>query len=452
MFSDGENILDAELPAVKQQNSLSVRDLVTPPEEEEYTGPKPYRPPLTADAAGPAEGPPLSVLKNIQRKAQPLATKFDQRKVGNVAFISYHGHVGSTLLMDALNRAYGMRSVGELFSSAEDSADDEYAEVASSNRKTAPHMSDVELRYRIKSRLKHKRGMVLSVRMKDAWMHGLSVAELLTALYEQGSITHVIFTHRNPLRARITEDMTGKYYSQLSHENDCEDLRYMFEISRKKALEMVLSQYQGFEEAIAVQGVAQLGLTYERDILPDINIALEKVVDFIGLQFTTNIEYRPHYHCPLSMLLYNYKELACVFRDSPLEYVINESEHDDGSFEDAMNAVKTYLVWDGMVAGTQKSLTYMNKCNYSPDAQVLAEYTMPWKRTEQRCGHGGHTNKCVGYGKVREYMCSKLLEINNGECNTLTYTNGECYLHDNRKEDYWTGDCTGKNSYLAVVN
>ena len=58
---------------------------------------------------------------------------------------------------------------------------------------------------------------------------------------------------------------------------------------------------------------------------------------------------------------------------------------------------------------------------------------------------------CRGYGKTKDFICGHLLRLAAGECSVLTYANGECYLHDDSMDDYWTGDCSPM-SYWAHAN
>jgi hypothetical protein len=78
----------------------------------------------------------------------------------------------------------------------------------------------------------------------------------------------------------------------------------------------------------------------------------------------------------------------------------------------------------------------------------------PIEKKLTRCGHGGHTDICRGMGKLREYDCIQIMKLTQEQkdkgCNLMTYTNGECYLHDTKQTDYWEGDCVNRYSYSAA--
>jgi hypothetical protein len=56
-------------------------------------------------------------------------------------------------------------------------------------------------------------------------------------------------------------------------------------------------------------------------------------------------------------------------------------------------------------------------------------------------------------GPMKEITCTQLLKLtsHSNSCNVMTFTNGECYLHDSALEDYWEGDCLYKDSYVGYL-
>jgi len=62
--------------------------------------------------------------------------------------------------------------------------------------------------------------------------------------------------------------------------------------------------------------------------------------------------------------------------------------------------------------------------------------------SQDRGGNGGHGGACVGRGALSFGLCKQKL-ADSHECSALTYKNGECYLHDRRREDHWSDRVDG---------
>ena len=70
-----------------------------------------------------------------------------------------------------------------------------------------------------------------------------------------------------------------------------------------------------------------------------------------------------------------------------------------------------------------------------------------------RSGFGGHSERCRGLGGMHLNDCRKhLLEsVRSGTaCDTLSYKDGQCYLHSSKANDFWEGSSPGhKTQHLS---
>mmetsp|Transcript_19826 Transcript_19826/g.28513 ORF Transcript_19826/g.28513 Transcript_19826/m.28513 type:complete len:201 (-) Transcript_19826:150-752(-) len=190
------------------------------------------------------------------------------------------------------------------------------------------------------------------------------------------------------------------------------------------------------------------------DMRRDIAIALEEVVDFLwptgsaALPSMRFVRQMPHSECELSVVLYNYNELECIFKSTPLRWIIYEREKIAG-FEDVMTTGDEFVVWAEDAKNTNDDIMNPSKCRVSVDHGMLEKYMMKVTKSMSRCGHGGHTEKCRGYGLMKDYMCTQLLKLSRYSCDSMTYSSGECYLHDETMSDFWDGDCNNELDYWA---
>jgi hypothetical protein len=115
-----------------------------------------------------------------------------------------------------------------------------------------------------------------------------------------------------------------------------------------------------------------------------------------------------------------------------------------------MSSVRQYI--DVTTSMTNTKFNDITTCREITDFKNIQKYKEKITKHMNRCGHGGHTDICKGYGKLKEYMCNKLLVLSNNNCSSLTYlSNGECYLHNEYNNDYWEGECQHSSSYHGYI-
>lgn len=420
----------------------------------------------------PERSLPNSIPFYVKFSDSPLSdgilTHPDDVPLRNIVFFSFHGRVGSSYIMNILAENFNFINGGEF--KLKETLSGEYVPEPWSQPdqnmftdinkvKTEHYIRDIFYNHGEET---HK---MLSVHMTDAWSNEIDISWLIQALTTIGKVSHIIMIGRNPLRVKISEELGTKYRnifkeSQLS----CDTHKFLFEISRKEAVDMTLAQYHGFKDALVNRELHQLGLSYEADIHSDVNRAIQKITNFLLPDQRARVpnivtDYESHYHCPLSVTVFNFKELQCAFAASPLSWVVDENEDLDISFMDMYHSYKDYLEWERRARSKGESIDDYSRCRSIADFKSLQQHKVKLSKTIGRCGHGGHgegtlesrDSKCIGYGKMREFMCAKLLELSNGSCDSLTYNSGECYLHNESAVDYWEGYCNSDTSYHAYI-
>ena len=321
----------------------------------------------------------------------------------------------------------------------------------------------------------------------------MALCTVLELLRDEGNVTHVVLISRNPLRAQIALETSVRFGSLFGTTEDrvvCADQRGMFDITPEKAWELTLAQYRGFSSALDLPGLEKLGLSYEADVTEDITRAVRGVADMLDKVFHEgrdgDLSHEKETGCLLSTVLFNYDELRCRLEGTPLasllltDYSINaigeKQQQGQGqqqtavvvpSFQHFCDTVFAHLT-HASAAGTVNSLLHnsnslssnSNKIGCGQDnftkssssllASAVASAQMV--KIDGDCGHGGHNDVCRSYGLVREYVCIRLLTLQS-RCDSLTYRDGVCYLHDRRSRDFWTDRCLAPpGSYFAYTS
>lgn len=295
------------------------------------------------------------------------------------------------------------------------------------------------------------RRKMVHVQMLDAWTNDVSITWLMEALRDVGDVTHMVVLTRNPLRAKISDIAGTRYKHIITPDITCSDQKFLYDIGRSDAIEMAVSQHSGIREAMSVPGIQSVGFTYEHDVLPAHLNTLGNIAkflwDFSRGPLPTPVEVETEkYHtqignCLLSQLIYNFKELHCTLTDTALGWMVDDEG--DYSFERIMELGDDFKNWVSEQKGGIKTQKLLNPqlCRIVANHQEVQDSTLAVRKHSRRCGHGGHSPVCGGYGPMKSFMCSRLLALTNGQCDSFTYTSGNCYLHDETISDFWEGDC-----------
>ena len=407
-----------------------------------------------------------TILKKHQRP------RTEQDNYGNIVIFSLHGQVGSESLMNSLHQQYGFQDGGHLYlDDIHNSKEGEGEGQVGDEDEWGIHDATVNSELwqeNIVARLERTfqgygsrdfRRKVVEVRMSDAWTNDVSITWLIEALRDVGGVTHMVLLMRNPLRAKISDIARTRYKHIITPSVKCHEQTYLYDVGRSEAIEMAVAQHSGFREALSVGGIEAIGLTYEHDILPDHMSSLKRIANFLwdpgsGL-LPDPVEVNPSSYftvlgeCELNRMIYNFKELNCLLSNTGLKWMVNSDE--SYNFGDIMELGDQFKNWVSEQRGGLKTQKLMNPllCRVVADHQDVENAALAVRKHSRRCGHGGHSPVCAGYGPMKSFMCSRLLALSNGQCDSFTYTNGNCYLHDETASDFWEGDC--ESSTIAFL-
>jgi len=411
--------------------------------------------------------------ENLKHSSTILKTharpKSEEDEYGNIVVFSFHGRVGSVSLMNALHKQYGYQDGGQLdldgiHNRSPEDAKDEWGHHDASENSVQWQENIVErLDETFRGYGAHDfRRKIVHVRMFDAWTNDVSITWLMQALRDVGGVTHMVLLTRNPLRAKISDAASTRFKHIITPSITCDDQKFLYEIGRLEAIEMAVSQHSGFREAGAVEGIKTVGFTYEHDIQPDHLGTLGRIATFLwdpaGGRMNDPIEVddstyqSQHGDCSLDNIIYNFKELNCALKDTALGWMVDS----DGSysFDRIMQLGDDFAQWASEQKDGIKSQKLLNPviCRVNANHREVQDSTLAVRKHSRRCGHGGHTHVCDGYGKMKSFMCSRLLALTNGQCDSFTYTSGNCYLHDETIGDFWEGDCDSSSvSFLGYL-
>jgi hypothetical protein len=310
------------------------------------------------------------------------------------------------------------------------------------------------------------RRKMVHVRMFDAWTNDVSITWLIQALRDVGGVSHMIFLTRNPLRAKVSDIASTRYEHIITSSITCDDQIFLYDIPRSEAIEMAVSQHSGFREALSVDRIKSIGFTYEHDILPNHLGTLKNIAEFLwdsshslmtSPEKVDNSAYRTQLGaCSLEKLIYNFKELHCTLSNTALGWMVDAEP--SYSFDRIMELGDEFKNWMDEQKGSVKTQKLLDPviCRVMANYREVQDSTLAIRKHSRRCGHGGHTHVCDGYGPMKSFMCSRLLALSNGQCDSFTYTGGQCYLHDETVGDYWEGDCESTDisftGYLRFPN
>jgi len=281
---------------------------------------------------------------------------------------------------------------------------------------------------------------MVHVQMFDAWTNDVSIRWLMEALRDVGGVTHMVVLTRNPLRAKISDIAGTRFQHIITPSITCADQKFLYDISRSEAVEMAVSQHSGIREAMSVPGIQSIGFTYEHDVLPSHLSTLSKIATFLWDSARGRVPapievddaaYRTQMgDCVLNQMIYNFKELHCTLTFTALGWMVDS----DGSytFERIMELGDDFKNWVSEEKDGTKTQKLLNPalCRVTANHQEVQDSTLAVRKHSRRCGHGGHTAVCDGYGQMKSFMCSRLLALTNGQCDSFTYSSGNCYLHD----------------------
>jgi hypothetical protein len=145
----------------------------------------------------------------------------------------------------------------------------------------------------------------------------------------------------------------------------------------------------------SVYGIVLAGLSYEVDIHRDVLVALEKIIEFVVTDkephpVLSSVPFDYHSRCELSIELYNYKELECVFGPTPLKWLIFENQN-SLEFEEVMKAGYEFMDYVEQQKEINNDIMSHKMCRIPVNLTILNEYKTKLTKTRGRCGHGGHT-------------------------------------------------------------
>jgi hypothetical protein len=209
----------------------------------------------------------------------------------------------------------------------------------------------------------------ISVHMANIWENGLQVDWLMDVMKTIGGVTHIIYVSRNPLRARISDILsthgsadTSDQHDELSCASKYSSDNDKLTVSRDELFNMIVSQYNGFYDALytsATKNIKNMGINYEQHIYSDINIGIDRVVNFIFDEVQSGskslnyghsvakpphiVDYKPHFHCPLYSLLSNFDILKTSIQQYSLDWIIDSKEENAMTFEDVMISIQKFI-------------------------------------------------------------------------------------------------------------
>jgi hypothetical protein len=396
-------------------------------------------------------------------------SKSEEDEYGNIVLFSFHGRVGSVSILNALHQQYGYQDGGHLNldgihnRTSEDEGDEWGLHDATENSLQWQEVivQRVEKAFNGYGARDFRR-KVVHVRMFDAWTNDVSITWLVQALRDVGGVTHMVFLTRNPLRTKISDIASTRYNHIITPSITCDDQIFLYDISRYEAIEMAVSQHSGFREASSVEGIKTVGFTYEHDVLPDHLGTLGRIATFLwdpargGMQDPVEVQesaYQSQFgDCSLRDLIYNFKELHCTLTNTALGWMVDSDS--TYSFDRIMQLGDEFSQWASEQKDGIKSQKLLNPilCRVTANHREVQDSTLAVRKHSRRCGHGGHTAVCAGYGKMKSFMCSRLLALSNGQCDSFTYSGGNCYLHDETAGDFWEGDCdSSAASFLGYL-
>jgi hypothetical protein len=202
---------------------------------------------------------------------------------------------------------------------------------------------------------------------------------------------------------------------------------------------------------MSVGSIKQLGFTYEHDVLPQHLSTLSSIATFlwdpargrlpVPIEVHDTAYQTQHGDCALDRTIYNFKELHCMLTDTALSWMV-DSDY-SYTFDRILELGVDFKNWIDEQNEGIKTHKLLNPviCRITADHREVQDTTLAVRKHSRRCGHGGHTDVCGSYGSMKSFMCSRLLALTNGQCDSFTYTSGNCYLHDETIADYWEGDC-----------
>jgi hypothetical protein len=383
--------------------------------------------------------------------------KTEEDEYGNIIFFSFHGRVGSVSLLNALHQQYGYQDGGQLVlddihnrTTKDDEEWGHHDATENSEQWQSNIIARVQKTFTGYGARDFRRKMV-HVRMIDAWTNDVSITWLIKALRDVGGVTHMVFLTRNPLRAKISDIASTRFKHIITPSITCDDQKFLYDIGRVEAIEMAVSQHSGIREALSVEGIKSIGFTYEHDISPNHLGTLGDIAAFLWDRATGRMPvpnevddstYQTQIgDCALNKMIYNFKELHCTLTNTALGWMVDA----DGSytFDRIMELGDEFKDW---ISGEKQGINspkLINPviCRITANHQEVQDSTLAVRKHSRRCGHGGHTPVCNGYGQMKSFMCSRLLALTNGQCDSFTYSSGNCYLHDETIDDFWEGDC-----------
>lgn len=145
--------------------------------------------------------------------------------------------------------------------------------------------------------------------------------------------------------------------------------------------------------------LALIGLSYESDVHRDVLVALEKIVDFVKdaddpHPALISVPFDYHSRCDLSIELYNFKELECVFGTTPLKWLIHENKH-SLEFDQVMQSGFDFMDYVAEQKNLNNDIMSHKMCRIPVNLTILNEYKARLTKNRGRCGHGGHTKVCM---------------------------------------------------------
>lgn len=380
--------------------------------------------------------------------------------LGNIVILSYRGHVGANVIANMLSDSYAITNLNAIFSRRywDEGLNLPVTDISVGNYS---HHQIIMQNY-IASKLHRAANdpvKVVEVEVADAWSNGVTLEWLLNTLHVHGGVSHVIKIVRNPVRVQMAVDFAQHFSrehntneAQHLHDMDCDYQKHLFEVTGGQAIEIALAMSTGFADTQRpiFSALRQLGLSYERDLLPGTEIGLQKVLQFLGLHqspaaATPPVQF-PH-SCPLSVMLHNYEMLKCELTGTPLEWVTADTEVlgsrvlSESDFEDSVLSGKSFAAAGWMQEARLRTVNAKCEAQQTEEQRLHANDDLaPINKVPGHCAHGGHTDSCWGHGKVSEYVCRKIFEASG--CGVMTYkADGECYMHMSDQSDFWVGQC-----------
>lgn len=158
-------------------------------------------------------GPPRKVSASPLLPTPP-SKELAPSPLGHIVFFSFHGRVGTSIIMKSLSEQLGYVDGGDLLlqqkvqhnRSLPDDRWNEYDEnsFTNANKETIRDIIKSEFATPAAGLTTSTQRKMVSVHMTDAWANKVDISWLLEALHREGGVSHVISIVRNPIRAKLS--------------------------------------------------------------------------------------------------------------------------------------------------------------------------------------------------------------------------------------------------------